>query len=138
MIIIWYAAHPLSHFTVAKLYGVSTTLFFLAPSDMGKSGGPAIQSKISQMIITVGTKLNHSEFISVSKNHRAWILGSPALIGVVVLALIEAFAILSFEFNFVALVLGGLFFLLTIGTELKLSTKSGDLSKMKKELSKAK
>lgn len=78
------------------------------------------------------------DFLAISKTRRAWILGSGALVGVIILALIESFAILDFKFTTVSLVLGGLFFLLTVGTELVLSTKSGDLSKMKKELSKAK
>lgn len=137
MVVIWYAAHPLSHFAVAKIYGVRTLFFFIGSSDIGKNG-PSIVKKISPYLITVGTKLDRSRLLAISKTRRAWILGSGALVGVIVLALIESFAILDFKFNTVSLVLGGIFFLLTVGTELVLSTKSGDLSKMKKELSKAK
>jgi hypothetical protein len=137
MVIIWYAAHPLSHFVVAKFCGVRTLFFFIGPSDMGKSG-PSIAQKISPFLITVGTKLDSPKLVVVSRNRRAWIFGSGALVGVIILAVIESFAILDFKFGILSLVLGGLFFLLTVGTELVLSTKSGDLSKMKKELSKPK
>ena len=137
MVVIWYAAHPLSHFVVAKICGVRTLFFFIGPSDIGKNG-PSIAKKISPFLITVGTKLDRSSLLAISKTRKAWILGSGALVGVIILALIESFAILDFKFNTVSPVLGGLFFLLTVGTELVLSTKSGDLSKMKKELSKAK
>jgi hypothetical protein len=137
MVVIWYAAHPLTHYTTAKMCGVPTLFFFIEPSDIGKSG-PAVAKKISPFLITIGTKLDRSKLTAVSKSRRAWVFGSGALIGVMILALIESIAILSFRFNVISLILGGLFFLLTIGTELGLSTKSGDLSKMKRELAKAK
>ena len=137
MVIIWYVAHPISHYTIARIFGVPTMFFFLGPSDIGKSG-PSLLKKLAPLFITIGTKLDYSKLVLVSGNRRAWIFGSGALIGVLVLALLESIAILSFRFNEISLVLGGLIFLLTIGTELVLSTKSGDLSKMKKELVKAK
>jgi hypothetical protein len=137
MIIIWYVAHPLSHYFIARIFSVDTQFFFIAPSDIGKSG-PALARKVSPILLTIGTKLDHSRLETVSKIRRAWIFGAGALIGIIILALIESMAILSFRFNVISLVLGGLFFLVTIGTELGLSTKSGDLSKMIRELAKPK
>jgi hypothetical protein len=137
MVIIWYASHPLSHFVLAKIWGVNTVSFFLGPSDIGKSG-PSFVKKISPILMTIGTKLDRAKLLALPKSRRAWIFGSGALVGVVILALIESAAILDFNYNVASLVLGGLFFLLTIGTELLLSTKSGDLSKMRKELAKPK
>ncbi len=137
MVIIWYAAHPISHFVVAKLCGVSTLFFFVGRSDLGKNG-PSIAKKISSYLITIGTKLDRSKLLAVSRTRRAWIFSSAPLIGLIILALIESFAILDSRFNIISLILGGLFFLVTMGTELVLGTKNGDLSKMKKELAKAK
>jgi hypothetical protein len=134
MIIIWYAAHPLSHYLAARISRVRTLFFFIGPSDMGKSGeSPSILRKISPFLITVGTKLDRARLAALSKMRRGWILGIGAIAGLIILALIELFAIFASKLSLASLVLGGLFFLLTLGTEIVLSTKSGDISKMRKE-----
>jgi hypothetical protein len=137
MVIIWYVSHPLTHFIFARSSNVSTLYFYVGHSEMGR-GGSSQMKKVSKLLITIGTKLNGSKMAQIPVSRRAWIYGAAPLVGLVLVAIIESFAILYPKFNVLALVLGGLFFLLTLGTELTLGMKSGDLSKMKRELSKPK
>jgi hypothetical protein len=134
MIIIWYAAHPLSHYIVAKIFDISTLFFFVGPSDMGRNG-PSYAKKISPFLVTVGTKIDREKFRALSKNRRACVSGIGAIVGLIILALIELVGIFASRLSLAAVILGGLFFLFTLGTELTLSVRSGDIAKMKKELS---
>ena len=136
MVIIWYASHPLSHYFFARSCGVGVLFFYLGRSEMSH-GGITIAKKLSPLLLTIGTKLDQSKLKLVSPNRRAWIYGSGALTGVFVIALIESFAILYTRYSLVALVLGGLFFIFTLVSEFFLSTKSGDLAKMKSQYPKA-
>lgn len=134
MIVIWYASHPLAHAMFAKIFGVPILFFYVGRSEMGRMGNSTtIAKKVSPFLITIGTKLDRSKLSIMSRNRRAWTLGAGALVGIVILAIIESFAIASFRFGLFSLIFGGLFFTLTIGTELLLSTKSGDLFKMKEQ-----
>lgn len=137
MIVIWYASHPLAHFIFANLSRVPVLYFYLAPSEMGKSGF-SLARRVSPLLITIGTKLDGSRMSKIPSASRGWIYGSGALVGLVVIAIIESYAILYPKFGVLSMVLGGLFFLLTLGTELTLGAKSGDLSKMRMELSRPK
>ncbi len=132
--IIWYAAHPLGHYIVARFCKVRTLFFYIGRSELRNSTSLSIVKKLASLLITLGTKLNQEDLKIVSKNKRAWIYGSGALVGIVVIALIESYALLDLRYNLITLLLGGLFFLFTLLTEIGLSTKSGDLSKMRKEI----
>lgn len=147
MVIIWYAAHPLSHYVVSRLCGVRTLFFYIGRSEMGKSSNkssslsnpPSLIKNASRAMITVGTKLQRSEkFALIPSWKRGFIFGSGAIIGIILLAVIELFSIFDHRYDIISILLGGAFFLLTLVTELGLSTKTGDLSKMKRELSKSK
>jgi hypothetical protein len=134
--IIWYALHPLAHYIVAMFCKVRTLFFYIGRSELRKCTSPSIVKKFAPLLITVGTKLNQDELKLATKSKRAWIYGSGALFGIVVIALIESYALLDFRYNIISLLLGGLFFLFTLLTEITLSTQSGDLSKMRKEIAK--
>lgn len=137
MVIIWYTSHPLAHYIVAKLCKVRTLFFYIGRSEL-RNSGLSIAKKMAPLLVTVGTKLDQTKMQLISKNKRAWIYGSGAMVGIVLLALIESYALLDLRFNLISLVVGGLLFMATLLTELGLSTKSGDLSKMKNEISKTK
>lgn len=136
VVIIWYASHPLAHYIVARLCKVRTLFFYLGRSELRNSTGPLIVKKFARILVTVGTRLNQDELKLVSKGKRAWIYGSGALVGIVAIASIESYALLNLRYNIISLLLGGLFFLFTLLTEIGLSTQSGDLSKMRKEIAK--
>jgi hypothetical protein len=135
VVIVWFTSHPLAHFITAKLCRVRTLFFYIGRSEL-RSSNFSITKKLASHLVTVGIKLDQAQMKLVSKSKRAWIYGSGALVGIVVIAAIESYALLDLRYNIISLALGGLFFLITLITELTLSTQSGDLSKMRKEIAK--
>lgn len=133
-IIMWYALHPLSHFVTASIFGVKTRYFYVGKSEMGKAEILGAK-ELSKFLVTIGTSLDKTRLASIQRNDRALIFGSGAVFGLVFLLILEVISFIR-GFNLISLSLGSLYFLVTLGTELTLSAKSGDISKMKRELSK--
>lgn len=131
--ILGYASHALSHYVVSRILGVNTLNFYLGKSEMGKLKSP-ISGFISKYLVTVGTKIDRIKFATLPPRSRALIMGSGAIISTVLLALVLSLAFI-FRFGVLSLVLGGLYFLLNLLTEIFLSMKAGDLKKMKDQLS---
>lgn len=131
--LIFFASHPLSHYFVAKMYGVNVKYFFLGRSDFRKLGGTL--GKIGELVPTIGTKLDLDQTRALSKNRRGFLFGSGAIVSNL-LMLFPLIAGWFFGLSYVALALGGLFFVASLGTEFAFGTKVGDLSKMKRELAK--
>ena len=72
--LIFFASHPLSHYVVAKIYGVDVKYFFLGRSDFRKLGGAL--GKIGELVPTIGTKLDLDQTRALSKNSRGFLFGS--------------------------------------------------------------
>lgn len=134
MALLWYVSHPLSHCSIAKIYRVSTLYFYIGRSEMRKVKTP-FSKLISKYLVTVGTKLDRKKFSALSPNSRALVMGSGAIVSTILSALVLIYA-LARDFGTFALLFGGLFFFANLVTEILLSTKAGDLKKMKEELRK--
>lgn len=132
MLLLFYASHPLAHYVVARIYGVRVKYFFVGKSDFGKLGGPF--NPISRLLVTIGTKLDLDRAKTLSRKKRGFLFGSGAIVSTVLIAIPLIFAWFE-NLNSIALIFGSLFFILNLGSELAFSTKAGDLSKMKRELS---
>ncbi|MHB1907733.1 MAG: hypothetical protein ACYCQJ_02535 [Nitrososphaerales archaeon] len=132
--IMWYAFHPISHYLTALRYSVRTNYFYLGKSEMGKAKVKGAK-ELSSVMITVGTSLDKTRFKALQRRKRAIVYASGAIYGMVLLAILEAIAIFL-GYDFYSISLGALFFFITLATEATLSTKSGDLYKMKRELAK--
>lgn len=131
--ILGYSSHALSHCIVSRILGVDTLYFYVGKSEMRKLKSP-ISGFISKYLFTIGTKLDRRKFATLTPGSRALIMGSGAIIPTALLALILSLAFI-FGFGVLSLVLGGLFFLSNLSTEIFLSVKVGDLKKMKDQLS---
>jgi hypothetical protein len=134
MALIFYATHPLGHFVMAMAYGVRTDYFFVGRSDFRKLKLKPI-SLIGGLMPTIGTKLNKDQLASLSPRKRGYVFGagviySNAAVGV------ELLHVLVAGFSLPAVLLGTLFFIVTLATELMFSTKVGDLGKMRNEFAK--
>jgi hypothetical protein len=132
MILIFYCSHPLAHYLVGMAYGVKTTYFFVGKSDFRKLGGAL--GSLSGLMPTIGTKFDSPDVSALDKMRRGFLFGSGAIVSNVLMSVPLVIAI-AFSFNLIALALGTLLFLATLGSELLFSTKIGDLYKMKRALS---
>ena len=132
--IMWYAFHPISHYVTALRYGVRTIYFYIGKSEMGKAKVKGAK-ELSSVLITVGTRLDRTQFKALERKKRAIVYASGAIYGMILLAILEVIAILL-DYDFYSIGLGALFFIITLATEVTLGTKSGDLCKMKRELAK--
>ena len=131
MALIFFFLHPLAHFCTGLIYGVKTKYFFLSNSDFRKLNG--VIGKLGNFIPTIGVKFDSSHLASVPRSKRAFLFGAGAIIsnvGMLVALSVE----INLNFGRVSIILGTLFILASLGTELLFSTKVGDLSKMKREL----
>jgi len=137
MIILWYASHPLSHFVSAKLYRVNVLYFYIGKSEIGKIDN-AVAKLGARLFVTIGTKLDKTKLSLLDSNaSRAIIFGSGSIVSTVVLALILLYAFAArIQFALPSLALGTIFFIASLATEILISTKVGDLAKMKRELAK--
>lgn len=132
--LVFYASHPLGHFFTARAYGVSTEYFFVGRSDFRKLKAKPL-SFLGGRTPTIGTKLKKDELASLSPRKRGYVFGagvvvSNALVGV------ELACVLVAGFSLPAVLLGALFFVVTLATELIFSTEVGDLGKMRREFEK--
>jgi membrane-associated protease RseP (regulator of RpoE activity) len=131
-LVVWYPVHALSHFLTAKMLGVRTRYFYVGRSELRNANVP-LAKNLASRLVTVGTKLDERSLKLVSKKARGFIFGSGAIVSTCAAALIFLFAILA-KLNLLSEIFAFLFFAFSLGSELFLSTKSGDLSKMKREL----
>lgn len=86
------------------------------------------------MMPTVGTKFDPEQAAGIAKTRRAFMFGSGAIVSSVAMSVPLIVAVIL-GFNIVPLVVGTLFFIVTLATEIMFSTKIGDLAKMRRELS---
>ncbi|MCL5067503.1 MAG: hypothetical protein M1368_04015 [Thaumarchaeota archaeon] len=121
--LIFFSSHPLSHYVVARLYGVDVKYFFLGKSDFRKLGGTL--GKFGDFLPTIGTKVDLDQTRKLSKKRRGFLFGSGAIVSSV-LMLFPLVVGLIFGLNYVALILGTLLFIGSLGTELVFSTKAGE------------
>ena len=131
--LLFFSSHPLAHYVVARLYGIQVKYFFLGKSDFRKLGGRL--GMFGNLIPTIGTKIDVDRIQGISKRRRSLVYGAGAIVSnvVILLPLLTAW---YFELNSIALILGTLFFLGSLGSEILFSSKVGDLAKMKRELAK--
>jgi len=132
--LVFYLSHPLGHFFTARAYGVGTDYFFVGRSDFRKLPLKPM-SLVGGLMPTIGTKLNREELAKLPPRKRGYIFGagvifSNALVG------IELLYVLAAGFSLPAVLLGALFFVATLATEILFSTKVGDLGKMAGEFKK--
>ncbi|MHB8566474.1 MAG: hypothetical protein ACYC7D_09915 [Nitrososphaerales archaeon] len=131
--LVFFSTHPLAHYIAARLYGVNVPYFFLSPSDF-RNLDFQIAKILGSKIPTVGTKLDRESLSRLGPKERGRIFGVGAIASSLLIVLPLIYAITA-RFALLALSLGAVFFIVTIGTELTLSTKVGDLAKMKRESS---
>jgi hypothetical protein len=132
--LVFYASHPLGHYFVARAYGVSTEYFFVGRSDFRKLGLKPVNI-LGGLTPTIGTKLKKGELASLSPRKRGYVFGAGVVVSNALVGIQLAY-ILTAGFTLPAVLLGTLFFLGTVATELMFSTKVGDLGKMRREFEK--
>lgn len=132
--LIFYASHPLGHFFVARAYGVSTEYFFVGRSDFRKLKLKPM-SLVGGLTPTIGTKLKKDELRSLSPRKRGYVFGAGVIVSNALVGIQLAYVLVA-GFSLPATVLGALFFVATLATELVFSTKVGDLGKMRREFEK--
>jgi hypothetical protein len=130
--LVFYSSHALGHFFTAMAYGVRTEYFFVGRSDFRKLRMKPM-SLIGGLMPTIGTKLRKDELASLPPRKRAYIFGAGVIVSNALVG-IELVYVLVAGFSVAAALLGALFFVATLATELMFSTKVGDLGKMRKEL----
>lgn len=130
--LLFYSSHPLGHYFVARILGVSVDYFFLGRSDFRKlktTPGRIMGNSLP----TVGTKLNKSKLDSLAPGRRRYIFGSGVILSNLLVAIQLAYAVIA-DFSYPAILLGALVFVGNLAVEVAFSTKVGDLSKMKKRI----
>lgn len=132
MAFVFFFSHPLAHFFTGLAFGVRTSYFFLSSSDFRKLGGSF--GKIGNAIPTIGVKFDLGQSVKLSRTKRGFLFGAGAIVSNVGM-LIPLLLAIHLNFGLIPLLLGMLFFFASLGTEFLFSSKVGDLSKMKRELS---
>jgi len=132
--LVFYASHPLGHFFMARAYGVSTEYFFVGRSDFRKLKLKPM-SLVGGLTPTIGTKLKKEELASLPPRKRGYVFGAGVIVSNALVG-IQLVYVLVAGFSLPAVLLGALFFVVTLATELMFSTKVGDLGKMRKEFGK--
>jgi hypothetical protein len=130
--LVFYSSHPLGHFFTARAYGVRTDYFFVGRSDFRRLKMKPM-SLLGGFMPTIGTKLNKEELAAQPPRRRAYIFGAGVLVSNALVG-IQLLYVLVSGFSIPAILLGVLFFAATVATEFLFSTKTGDLSKMSREL----
>jgi len=130
--LVFYASHPLGHYFMARAYGVGTEYFFVGRSDFRKLTLRPM-SLVGALVPTIGTKLNKGELASLPPRKRGYVLGAGVIVSNALVGIQLAYVLVA-GFTLPAALLGTLFFLGTVATELMFSTKVGDLGKMRREL----
>jgi hypothetical protein len=133
-LLIWYFSHPLSHYLSARAFGINTLYFYVGRTDL-RNAKIAFIKGLSSKLVTIGTKLDKTQLrtSSMPRRARGFIYGSGAIFSTCLVALIFVYSIVA-NLNIVSIFLVFVFFAFSLGSEIFLSTKSGDLSKMKREL----
>ena len=132
--LIFFSLHPLGHLAVARALGVHTDYFFIGRSDFRKLESKPM-SAIGGFVPTIGTKLRRADFSLLPPRKRGYILGAGVIVSNSFVG-IEVLYLLLSGFAPISMVVGLAFLLVTLGTELTFSTKSGDLAKMRSEFRK--
>jgi hypothetical protein len=127
--LLFYSSHPLGHYFVARIFGIRVDYFFLGRSEFRRLE-IASARMIGNVLPTVGTKLNSSELESLAPRTRGYILGSGVIVSITLVGIQLAYSLVA-GFGFLAVLLGTIFFVGSLGTEIIFGTKVGDLSKMK-------
>ncbi len=131
MILLWYVAHPLAHLIVASANGISVRYFYLGRTELSKAF--EVAKPVSKYVLTIGTKLDTEKFHAHPRSTRALVMGSGVITSTTVSALVLIYAFVG-GLGVYTVILGGLFFIITLATEILYSTKSGDLKKMKDQM----
>jgi hypothetical protein len=134
MVIVFFASHPLGHFFLARAYGVGTDYFFVGRSDFRRLPSKAIKLA-GGLMPTIGTKLKKGEFAQLPPRKRGHIFGAGVIVSNALVG-IELLYVLAAGFSLPAALLGALFFVVMLATEVLFSTKVGDLGKMTAEFKK--
>ena len=132
--LVFYASHPLGHFFAARAFGVSTEYFFVGRSDFRKLRLRPM-SLVGGLTPTIGTKLKKDELASLSPRRRGYVFGAGVIVSNALVAIQLVYVFVA-GFSLPAVLLGTLFLVATLATELLFSTKVGDLGKMRREFEK--
>ena len=134
MVVVFFASHPLGHLFAAKAYGVGTEYFFVGRSDFRKLPSKAVRFA-GGLMPTIGTKLKREELAQLTPRKRGYVFGAGVIVSNALVG-IELLYVLIASFTLPAVLLGALFFVVMLATEILFSTKVGDLGKMAKEFKK--
>jgi hypothetical protein len=117
---------------VARAYGVGTEYFFVGQGDFRKLRLRPM-SFVGALTPTSGTKLKKGELASLPPR-RGCVFGAGVIVSNALVRIQLAYV--SRRLQPSAVLLGALFFLGTVATELMFSTRMGDLGKMRREFEK--
>ncbi len=131
MAVVFFASHPLGHLLSARAFGVGTEYFFVGRSDFRKLPLKAV-SLVGGLLPTVGTKLKKDELARLPARRRAYVFGAGVILSNALVG-IELLYVLVAGFSLPTALLGAVFFVAMLATELLFSTKVGDLGKMRNE-----
>jgi len=134
--LVFYAGHPLGHLVVARVLGVGTDYLFVGRSDFRKLKLRPM-SIVGGLMPTIGTRLNREGLARIRPRKRGYIFGAGVIVSNALVGL-ELVYVLVAGFGVIADLLGVLFCVVMVATELMFSTKVGDLGKMAREFSKQK
>jgi hypothetical protein len=134
MVVVFFASHPLGHLFLARTYGVGTEYFFVGRSDFRRLRLKAA-SVVGGLVPTIGTKLKKDELAKLSPRKRGYIFGAGVIVSNALVG-IELVFVLAAGFGLPAVLLGAVFFLAMLATEVLFSTQVGDLGKMRNEFKK--
>ena len=132
--LVFYASHPLGHLIIAKALGVGTDYFFIGTSDFRKLKMKPM-SFVGGLMPTIGTRLNREGLARLRPHERGYVFGAGVIVSNALVGLELAYVLVA-GFGILAALLGTLFFVVIVATELMFSTKVGDLGKMAKEFKK--
>lgn len=127
--LLFYSSHPLGHYLVARILGVGVDYFFLGSSDFKKLEMEPLRT-IGKMIPTIGTKLNRSRLGSLAPRWRRFVFGAGVIFSNFLIGVQFAYALVA-GFSSPAVLLSAAFVVGTLASEVVLSTKVGDISKMR-------
>jgi hypothetical protein len=132
--LVFYASHPLGHFLTARAYGVGTKCFYRGRSDFRKLRVKPL-SLVVGLVPTIGTKLDKEGLSRLPPRRRGYVFGAGVIVSNTLVG-IELLYVVAVGFSLPAVLLGALFFVATLATELLFSTMVGDLGKMAREFKK--
>lgn len=135
MVVVFFASHPLGHFFLARAYGVGTEYFFVGRSDFRKLPSKMV-GLVGGLMPTIGTKLKKDELVKLPARKRGYVFGAGVMVSNALVG-IELLYVLAAGFSLPTVLLGALFFVVMLATEVLFSTKVGDLGKMTNEFRKA-